>query len=124
MNEVKGKLLEAVGEIDIQDIGEAALVDILVNKIRALEQRIKELHGENAHERLVMQSDREALKRERTDMLRNPAYGAHGQFFFMGRDDRRYMLTMTGGRIESFTERWKGNDWLMQTIGHSQWEKL
>ena len=96
---IKSKLLEAVGTVDIADIGNEALVDILVSKICALEKTIQQLHGENAAERERLYREIEAAKRDRNEMRSNPLYGAHGEFYFLGLDDRRYQLIMQGGQI-------------------------
>ena len=41
MTTIKEKLLEAIGNIDISDIGNSALVDILVSKLKGLRKNVK-----------------------------------------------------------------------------------
>lgn len=121
---VRSKLLEAVGEIDIHDIGESALVDILVNKIKSQEKRIQELNGENAHERQRLHDEREAMHKDRQEMRRNPLYGVYGQFYFLGRDNQRIQLVMQSGQIVSMIERFKNTDFMMRQITPTQWDIL
>lgn len=118
---VKTKLLEAVGDIDISDIGEEALVEILVNKIASLEKRVKELHGENSCERQRLHDETEALHRERHEMRRNPMYGAYGECYFLGRKASRFRVTMRAGNILELIEREKKIDFPLQRISGEQW---
>lgn len=118
---VKEKLLEAVGDIDICDIGEEALVGILVNKITALEEDIKRLNGANAHERLMLDSQQRLIQEERQMMRRNPLYGAEGNYFFLGRKTSRFHIHVTGSIIE-LSEREKRIDFRLQQISPQQWE--
>lgn len=118
---VKTKLLEAVGDIDISDIGEEALVEILVNKITSLEKRIKELHGENGRERQRLHDETEALHRERREMRRNPMYGAYGEYYFIGRKNSCFQVSMRAGNILELIEREKKINYQLQRISGEQW---
>jgi hypothetical protein len=124
MGAIRSKLLEAVGQIDIHDVGEEALVDILVNKIQAQEERIKALQGENAHERERLYAQQEQLRQEQKSLRRDPYYGAYGEFFFLGHDNRRYRLSLQGGAVMSLIERYRKLDWAMQQITPAHWELM
>jgi hypothetical protein len=121
---VKQKLLEAVGQIDIRDIGEEALIDILVNKIEALEKNIKELHSENGAEKQRLIDATERMHCEIKEMNSNPMYGASGRYYFLGRNKERICLYMLGGKIVEMFERYKKIDFCMQHITSKQWESL
>lgn len=118
---IKSKLLEAVGAVDIADIGNEALVDILVAKIKSLEDQIDELRGENAHERQILHSKLEALQDERMELRKNPLYGAHGEYCFVGKGDRRYFLSVKGGLIDRLCERVDGVDLIMEETNVKNW---
>ena len=117
---VKTRLLAAVGDIDISDIGEEALVEILINKIASLEKRVKELHGENGRERQRLHDETEALMRERHEMRRNPMYGAYGEHYFLGRKTSTFRICIRAGNILELIEREKKTDYPLQRISSEQ----
>lgn len=77
--DAKQKLLEALC-ITFDDLSEARLLDILLDAYKAKKERIVQLEGENAHEREVLQSEREALLAERRRMQTDPTYFVSGDF--------------------------------------------
>lgn len=118
---IKEKLLQAVGEVDIQDIEAEALVDILVSRINVQNKMIRDLNSKNGMERQRLHDETEALHRERQKMRSDPKYGAYGEYFFLGRNNIRVTLSMQSGQIKYMSERSKGNDWHMQQITLEQW---
>lgn len=109
---VKTKLLEAVGDIDIKDIGEEALVEILVNKIAALEKEVK---------RMLLESQHNILQEEFRRLRRDPLYGAEGSYFFLGRGKNRFHVQVRGQMID-LIEREKKIDFRLQMISPQQFE--
>lgn len=111
---IKQKLLDAVGEVDVSDIGTEALVDILVSRIKAQDKKIKELHGENAAERQHLYDETERMHREIKEMRSNPMYGAYGSYCFTGgMPDVKFILHMRGGKIIEAIARHKTMDYLL-----------
>jgi len=116
MNAIKSKLLEALSGRDIRDVGEEALVDILVNKIKALEEGIEQLKSENAFERARLHSLQQDLVIEQRRMRTDPLYGAQGCYYFLGAEKRRYVVEIGHGYSVTLYERYKKNNWAMQQI--------
>lgn len=98
---IKGKLLEAVGEVDVSDIGTEALVDILTSRIKAQDKKIQELHGENAEERQRLHDEMEKLRRERNRMRSDPLYCAAGRYFFQALDGTVISFGIQGERVQA-----------------------
>lgn len=113
---LKNKLLEAVGDIDIGEIGTAAMVDILVGRIKTLEARVSELNAENTHERLRLHSEYEALREERKRLLSDPLYGMHGAYAWEDLGGDEIVLTVGGGVIRDMVVRRNNIDHLLQQI--------
>ena len=118
---IKQKLLDAIGDLSISDIGAEALVDILVYKIHALENTVASSNRENGLERQRLYDETLAMREERKKMLRDPMYGAYGEFYFLGRNGTRFCLSMQCGNIQRMFERVKTTDWVMQQITQEQW---
>ncbi len=118
---IKGKLLEAVGEVDVSDIGTEALVDILTSRIKAQDKKIQELHGENARERQRLHDETEAMRRDRKEMQRNPLACAHGEYFF--RCERGLIIINVQGYKMTVMERvGKANiDYLLEQVPPSEY---
>lgn len=96
---LKSKLLAAVGDLFPDDFSESALVDILVDRIARQDKEIENLRGANAHERLVMQAERDRMHRDRDEMRRNPLYLAHGVFYFLGPKKELYTIEVCGNQL-------------------------
>lgn len=101
MSKVKDKLLSAIGDINLSDVAESTLVDILVAKIKALESEVSNLHGANAHERLILDSQRDNLHRDMKELRRNPLFGAHGMYYFIDSNGVKFDVHAIGGKIDS-----------------------
>lgn len=121
---IKSKLLQAIGEINIEDMGDETLVDILVDKIKSQERRIQELSRENSHERDKLSHEIEAIHQERKKMRDDPLYGAYGEFYFLGEGNRRFKLNVRGSEILQLCERIKKFDYIMQRIPGEYWNIL
>ncbi len=111
---IKQKLLDAVGEVNVADIGAEALVDILTSRIKAQDKEIERLHGANAAERQRLVDKTEYMHREIKKMRSDPMYGAQGSYHFSGgMPDVEFILHMVGGRIKEAFARYKNIDYLL-----------
>lgn len=108
---VKSKLLEACGDLDISDLGEAALVDILVGKIKSLEDKVRDTQAANAHERQLMEHERHVYQEQR----KNPGFFMSGMFFLEGRFGALFKLEINGSQIRVM-ECTRKLIWMMQFI--------
>lgn len=102
----RSRILEALGDV-VDDISEERLLDILLDSYAAKKQRIKELEGENAHERQALHDDRERLHEEMRRMRSDPLYGACGDYYFTV-GGRYFRFHVHGGRVDML-EECKGN---------------
>ena len=113
---IKGKLLEAVGEVDVSDIGTEALVDILTSRIKAQDKKIQELHGENARERQRLHDEIERNIAERKRMQNDPLYCLHGEYFFRG-NTGIIRVHVHGFKMEVIERKGKANiDYLLEQV--------
>jgi len=119
---IKKKLLEAVGEVNVSEVGEVAMVDILVGRIKTLEAENTNLRSENAHELLTLHSEHERLNEERKRLRSDPFYGAYGEAYFLGNNGEKYKLSMQGGKIQELFMRTKKIDFLLQQISPAQFD--
>jgi len=118
---IKGKLLEAVGDVDVSDIGTEALVDILTSRIKAQDKKIQELHGENAGERQRLYDATEAINRDRKEMQRNPLACAHGEYFF--RSGKNIIIINIQGYKITVMESDGKMDYLLEKVPPSEYYK-
>lgn len=118
---IKKKLLEAVGEVDVSDIGTEALVDILTSRIKAQDKKIQELHGENAAERERLYREIEAINEERKRMRQDPLYFLHGEYFFRG-NTGIIRIHVHGFKIEAIERKGKANvDYLLEQVTRAEY---
>lgn len=117
----KQKILDAL-DVAIDDLGEDRLIDILLDAYKAKNDRILQLEGENCHERLVLQSERESLREESRRMRSDPLYGPGGHYFFLV-NDHKIKVIVQGGRIDVF-ERLKDIIYPAQIVSPADWERL
>lgn len=121
-NDVKTKLLDAVGEIDISDIGESALVDILVGKIKALEKEVVKLNNENGYERQRLYDETTRLREEQKRLRTDPFYGAHGEAYFLGNNGEKYRLHMHAGCVRELVMHMKKIYFPLQQVSPAQFD--
>lgn len=120
---IKAKLLEAVGEVDINDIGTEALVDILVSRIKAQDKKIQELHGENAQERQRLHNEVDSLHMEQRKMRSDPLYWATGLYCFKGLAADLVKLEVQGAHVKIYLHR-KRNAYPLQQISPNEFDIL
>ncbi len=116
---IKTKLLEAVGEVDISDIGTEALVDILTSRIKAQDKKIQELHGENGAERERLYREIEQNREERKRMRRDPLYCARGDYFFKGNSGLLHLFIQ--GDLMKLCESKGKCDYILEQLSPEQY---
>lgn len=95
---IKEKLLAAIADLELLDLGEEALVDILIGRIKTLESRLVVKHGENAREKELLKRDHEYLNDERKKLRTDPLYGAIREYYFLDGNGGRLCLKVMSGR--------------------------
>jgi len=123
---LKEKLLSTL-DFALDDVSEERLLDILLDAYRARKEEIERLRGENAHEVQKLNDQHEALMRERSELRRNPLYGASGSWFFTA-NGQYFSVRASGGKIceASLRVKVKGQDveYAAQELSPAQWEAL
>ena len=123
---LKEKLLSTL-DFALDDVSEERLLDILLDAYRARKEEIERLRGENAHEVQKLNDQHEALMRERSELRRNPLYGASGSWFFTA-NGQYFSVSAAGGKIREAALRVKakGQDvvYAAQQMTQQQWEAL
>ncbi len=114
-NKVRKKLIDAVSGLDLGDTGDEALIGLLVDKIKRLEGSLDNLRGENAHERLVLASERQKLAEEYHKLRKDPTAGMSGEVYFMDSEGKKYRFVIQGGYVRGFYKD-KANDYLEQIM--------
>lgn len=114
----KEKLLEACGSIDLADVGEAALIDILVDKIKSLEKSVIALNGENGAERQRLYDETNRLREEQKRLRNDPLYGTYGQYYFIGSYGSKFILHMQGGYVVDLVETKKHGKKKTETLDY------
>ena len=115
----KQKILEALG-IALDDVNEDRLLDILLDAYKAQKDQIVQLRGENAHERLCLQSDRDNMREEMRRIRHDSTYGSVGEYFFII-NQHRIGVIVRAGHV-SLYERIKNVDYSGQQMSRSEWE--
>lgn len=114
----KQKIIDALG-CALDDISEDRLLDILLDAYKAKKDRISQLEGENCHERLVMESERQFMHDERKRLHTDPTYGAAGQYFFVVNHHK--IAIRIQGRMIEVTEKVDQVDYLGQQLSPAEW---
>ena len=120
MRSVKQKLLRALDCL-LDDISEERLVDILLDAYKAKRDRITELEGENARERVLLQTEREQIHDAHRRMNSDPLYGASGRYYFVV-NKRKFCVQIEGGRRIQMFERQAHIDFAAEQIRAEDFE--
>lgn len=114
----KSKILAALN-CTLDDLDEGRLLDILLDAYKRKQETIEALAAENAAERERLDSDLDAIRRERRRMMTDPTYGAEGEYYFY-RDGRWFVVRVRGRAIAMF-ERRDGVDLLAEPVPLEKW---
>lgn len=96
--DTKQKILATLDAVTIADVSEDHLVDILLSEYKGQQRRIKELQSENESERRDLHLAQEQIREERHQLRSNPAYGAIGEYYFVG-EGQQFQVVIEGGRV-------------------------
>lgn len=97
---IKQKLLKAVGDVNIEEIGESALVDILIARIKSLEFQITQEQATTSHKWLEIEHLQNKLKNELCQLRSDPFYGSYGEIKFIGRNKNvEIIIGFQGGKL-------------------------
>lgn len=84
MSAIKEKLLEMLEDLDVNDLGEDALLNILRDKLDAQKLVIEQLQKANFVEHEKLTQEWEALRLERSELRRNPNRFIDDDHYFIG----------------------------------------
>lgn len=117
---IKTKLLSALESIPLDDFGTERLVDLLVDKLKEKEKEIERLQGANAHERLMLQGEREQLRKDFERNRTDPRRYLRGAYLFIGRNGKKYRAENTGDRLQLY-EGEGSSEYVMQEVSWGEW---
>ena len=118
---IRKKLLDAL-DLTIDDLSEDCLVDILLDVHKRNQQQIKQLQGENSHEREMIHEEREIMKRDYQRMHEDPLFCTSGEYFFRyGR--QLFCVNIQGHQINMF-ERKGRSDAVARQLSRDEWESF
>lgn len=102
MTAIKEKLLAMIGDLDMGELGDGALLNILRDKLEAQKLVISELQRANAVEHAKLIQEREALRLEHRELRRNPNRFIDEDHYFIwgtGKLRTKIMAQIRSGRV-------------------------